>query len=74
MGAHLRRKLSENPDFEIDLPFPERSGILDGLGRETQADAWRRLGDGGHQGSGEPFNEPFVGANGEGPLKRGDVQ
>ncbi len=73
-GPHLRRGRSEHPDLKVDLSIPEWKSILVGLGREAQADMWRGCGDRGHQGCGEPFDEPFAGANGEGSLERGDVQ
>ncbi len=74
LGAHLWRKLSENANFKIDLPFPERLGILDRFRREPQADPWRRVCNGGHQGSREQLDKALVGANGEGPLQRGDFE
>lgn len=73
-GAHFRREHSEHSNLEIDTSFPERTSIFDGLGRETQPDPWRSFGDGSRQGCGEQFNEPLVGANGEGSPKSGDVQ
>jgi hypothetical protein len=74
LGAHLRSERPENANFEIDPTLPERKSIFNGLGRETQADPRRGLRDGSHQGRGEAFNEPLVGAKREVALKRGDVQ
>ena len=73
-GTHFRCGYAKHADFEIDVPFPERTRILVGFGREAQADMGGGLGGGRHQGCGEQVDEPLVGANGEGPIECGNVQ
>jgi hypothetical protein len=74
VGANFRRELPDNSDFEIDVPFPERSGLFDWLGCETQTDARRRLGDGSHQRGGQQPDKSLIGSNGESPPHRGQIQ
>src|SRR5271166_253167 len=74
LRANLWRGGTQHADLQINLPLPKRARILLGLGRETQANARRSPGDGRDQGSGQDVHKPFVGANGESPFERCEVQ
>jgi hypothetical protein len=73
LGAYLRRGRSKHADLQINQSFPKRSCIFVRFGCKPEADAWRGMGDGGHHGGREEFQECFAGANGERQFQRGDV-
>src|SRR5580658_2551912 len=74
LRANLRGEGAEHADLQIDLSLSKRARILLGLGRESQADTRRSLVDSCDQGSRKGGDKSFVGANGEGPFERSDVQ
>ena len=74
LRADLGGRLAKYADLKIDQPLSQRTWILLRLGRKPDPGSRRGPGNPGHEGSGIAFDDPFVGADGEGSFERGHVQ
>ncbi len=73
-ASDFGRRCAPDTDLQIKLSLPQWQRVLVRLGRKPQANPWCFFQDGCHQRRCNNIQKAFIGAKGECPIQRFQIQ